>query len=104
MAASCYNTYTWYRQVRDKSIVEVIAFFDSIEVNDLWSRVQPACAACPSSVHDKSRQEGFSYSFYRPSHKTASKRGNERLQRRPLLVRHIHRHNLPMGAACRYLI
>jgi uncharacterized protein len=35
------NTYTWYLQVRDKSIVEAIAFFDSIEVNDLWLRVQP---------------------------------------------------------------
>lgn len=36
------NTYTWYLQVCDKSIVEAIPFFDSIEVNDLWSWVQPA--------------------------------------------------------------
>ena len=35
------NTYTWYMRVRDERIVEVIAFFDTIEFTDLWTRVQP---------------------------------------------------------------
>ena len=35
------NTYTWYMRVRDGRIVEVIAFFDTIEFNDLWTRVKP---------------------------------------------------------------
>ncbi len=35
------NTYTWYMRVRDEKIVEVIAFFDTIEFTDLWTRVQP---------------------------------------------------------------
>ncbi len=38
-----HNTYTWYLQMDDGGhIVEVVAFFDSIEFNDLWSRVTPA--------------------------------------------------------------
>jgi ketosteroid isomerase-like protein len=35
------NTYTWYMRVRDEKIVEVIAFFDTIEFTDLWTRVKP---------------------------------------------------------------
>lgn len=35
------NTYTWYMRVRDGKIVEVIAFFDTIEFTDLWTRVKP---------------------------------------------------------------
>lgn len=35
------NTYTWYMQMRDGKIVEVIAFFDTIEFSDLWKRVKP---------------------------------------------------------------
>jgi len=35
------NTYTWYMQLRDGKIVEVIAFFDTIEFTDLWTRVKP---------------------------------------------------------------
>lgn len=35
------NTYTWYMRMRDGRIVEVIAFFDTIEFNDLWTRVKP---------------------------------------------------------------
>ncbi|MGO8948140.1 MAG: nuclear transport factor 2 family protein [Ktedonobacterales bacterium] len=37
-----HNTYTWYLRVRDGAISEAIAFYDSIEFNDFWSRVQPA--------------------------------------------------------------
>ncbi|MFZ5778673.1 MAG: nuclear transport factor 2 family protein [Pseudomonadota bacterium] len=35
------NTYTWYLDMRDGRVVKATAMFDSIEFNDLWSRVQP---------------------------------------------------------------
>jgi ketosteroid isomerase-like protein len=35
------NTYTWYLQLRDGKIVDVIAFFDTIEFTDFWQRVKP---------------------------------------------------------------
>lgn len=35
------NTYTWYMKMNEGKIVEVIAFFDTIEFTDLWTRVQP---------------------------------------------------------------
>lgn len=35
------NTYTWYMRVRDGRIVEVIAFFDTIEFTDFWTRIKP---------------------------------------------------------------
>jgi ketosteroid isomerase-like protein len=35
------NTYTWYMRVHDKQIVEVIAFFDTIEFTDFWNRIKP---------------------------------------------------------------
>jgi ketosteroid isomerase-like protein len=35
------NTYTWYLDMRDGKVVKATAMFDSIEFNDLWSRVQP---------------------------------------------------------------
>jgi uncharacterized protein len=34
------NTYTWYMHMRDESIVEVVAFFDTIEFTDFWNRVK----------------------------------------------------------------
>ena len=34
------NTYTWYMRMRDGKIVEVIAFFDTIEFTELWTRVK----------------------------------------------------------------
>jgi ketosteroid isomerase-like protein len=33
------NTYSWYMKVKGNQIVEVIAFFDSIELVDIWNRV-----------------------------------------------------------------
>jgi len=36
------NTYTWYMRIADGVIVEVIAFFDTIEFTDFWTRVSPA--------------------------------------------------------------
>jgi ketosteroid isomerase-like protein len=36
------NTYTWYLRLEDGAIHEAVAFFDTIEFNDLWSRVDPA--------------------------------------------------------------
>lgn len=35
------NTYTWYMRMRAGKIVEVLAFFDTIEFTDFWGRVQP---------------------------------------------------------------
>jgi ketosteroid isomerase-like protein len=35
------NTYTWYMQMRGGKIVDVIAFFDTIEFTDFWTRVKP---------------------------------------------------------------
>jgi ketosteroid isomerase-like protein len=35
------NTYTWYMQMREGKIVNVIAFFDTVEFNDFWTRVKP---------------------------------------------------------------
>jgi uncharacterized protein len=35
------NTYTWYLRMRDGAIVEVVAFFDTIEFTDFWTRVSP---------------------------------------------------------------
>jgi ketosteroid isomerase-like protein len=36
------NTYAWFLDMQAGDIVEASAFFDSIEFNDLWSRVRPA--------------------------------------------------------------
>ena len=33
------NTYSWFLRFQDGSIESVVAFFDSIHFNDLWSRV-----------------------------------------------------------------
>lgn len=35
------NTYSWYLRMRDGAIVEVTAFFDTIEFTDLWNRITP---------------------------------------------------------------
>ena len=35
------NTYTWYMRMREGKIVEVIAFFDTIEFTDFWTRIKP---------------------------------------------------------------
>jgi len=32
------NTSSWYMRMRDDQIVEVTAFFDSMEFNDFWAR------------------------------------------------------------------
>jgi ketosteroid isomerase-like protein len=36
------NTYSWFMRMNQGRIVEVTAFFDSIEFNDFWARVAPA--------------------------------------------------------------
>jgi uncharacterized protein len=38
------NSYTWYMQMKDEQIVNAVAFFDSVEFNDFWTRVKPAAA------------------------------------------------------------
>lgn len=35
------NTYTWYFLMREGKAVEVIAFFDTREFDELWTRVSP---------------------------------------------------------------
>jgi ketosteroid isomerase-like protein len=35
------NTYAWFMRLRSERIVEVTAFFDSIEFTDFWSRLRP---------------------------------------------------------------
>lgn len=35
------NTYAWFLDMRDGKIVKAFAFFDSVEFNDYWQRVQP---------------------------------------------------------------
>jgi len=35
------NTYTWYMRIEDGTIVDATAFFDSVEFNDFWSRINP---------------------------------------------------------------
>src|SRR5687768_14910935 len=35
------NTYSWYMKVKGDKITEVTAFFDTIELTNLWERVQP---------------------------------------------------------------
>lgn len=36
------NTYAWFFEMHDGKVTDATAFFDSIEFNDLWRRVQPA--------------------------------------------------------------
>jgi uncharacterized protein len=36
------NTYTWYLDLDGDRIINAVAFFDSVEFNDFWSRVDPA--------------------------------------------------------------
>ena len=35
------NTYAWFLTMRDNKVVKAFAFFDSVEFNDLWTRVAP---------------------------------------------------------------
>ena len=35
------NTYAWFMTMREGRIVQVTAFFDALEFNDLWKRVEP---------------------------------------------------------------
>lgn len=35
------NTYTWYLKLADGLILEAIAFFDTIEFTDFWTRITP---------------------------------------------------------------
>jgi ketosteroid isomerase-like protein len=38
------NTYAWFLELKDGKVIAASAFFDSLEFNDLWSRVSPAAA------------------------------------------------------------
>jgi len=35
------NTYTWYMRMQDGAIIDVVAFFDTIEFTDFWTRIKP---------------------------------------------------------------
>ena len=36
------NTYTWHFQMKDAKVVKAIAFFDTREFDEFWTRVAPA--------------------------------------------------------------
>lgn len=36
------NTYTWYFQMKEAKVVKAIAFFDTREFDEFWTRVAPA--------------------------------------------------------------
>lgn len=36
------NTYTWYFRMKEGKVVNVIAFFDTRDFDELWTRVSPA--------------------------------------------------------------
>jgi ketosteroid isomerase-like protein len=38
------NTYAWFFDMRDGKVVKAVAFFDSVEFNEFWSRVTPVPA------------------------------------------------------------
>lgn len=38
------NTYAWFLELKDGKVIAASAFFDSLEFNDLWTRVSPAAA------------------------------------------------------------
>jgi hypothetical protein len=35
------NTYAWFLDMRDGRVVKAYAFYDSVEFNDFWTRVEP---------------------------------------------------------------
>ena len=35
------NTYSWYMQMREGKIINVVAFFDTMEFTDFWTRINP---------------------------------------------------------------
>jgi ketosteroid isomerase-like protein len=35
------NTYSWYMQMQEGKVINVVAFFDTIEFTDFWTRVKP---------------------------------------------------------------
>ena len=35
------NTYSWYMEMRQGKVMNVVAFFDTIEFTDFWTRVKP---------------------------------------------------------------
>jgi len=35
------NTYTWYFQMKDGKVIKAIAFFDTRDFDELWTRVSP---------------------------------------------------------------
>jgi len=36
-----HNTYTWYFQMKDAKVVKAIAFFDTRDFDEFWTRVSP---------------------------------------------------------------
>jgi ketosteroid isomerase-like protein len=40
-AVPYHNTYTWYFRMRDSRVVNVVAFFDTREFDEFWTRVKP---------------------------------------------------------------
>lgn len=38
------NTYAWFLEMRDGKVIAASAFFDSLEFNELWTRVSPSAS------------------------------------------------------------
>jgi ketosteroid isomerase-like protein len=49
------NTYAWILEMRDGSIIRAHAFFDSIEFDDLWRRVEPGPGATTKASEGNGR-------------------------------------------------
>ena len=39
------NTYAWFLTMRDDKVVKAIAFFDTLEFNEFWTRVKPSVSS-----------------------------------------------------------
>ena len=35
------NTYTWYFQMKNDKVIRVVAFFDTRDFDEFWTRVSP---------------------------------------------------------------
>lgn len=38
------NTYAWFLTMRNDKVIKAVAFFDSVEFNEFWTRVAPAAS------------------------------------------------------------
>jgi len=51
------NTYSWYMKMKDGKIIEVIAFFDTIEFTKLWNRISAPVSQMGQTKIDRNSQQ-----------------------------------------------